>query len=127
MRWAASSTKRLAVFAYDGPCDMRKSFNTLGRLVEDMGHDVTDGSMYLFVSRNQRRAKVLWHDGTGLCLMAKRLDAGRFAAVWRRPDRRLNEAELRLFLDGARVVEHVVIQGNAPSLGRSSVGRKTGT
>jgi hypothetical protein len=31
--------------------------------------------------------KVLWFDGTGLCLWAKWLEKGRFAAVWNSPSR----------------------------------------
>jgi len=38
-------------------------------------------ALFLFVSRNRKRAKVLYFDGTGLCLLAKRLEKGRFAAV----------------------------------------------
>jgi transposase len=34
--------------------------------------------------RGTRRAKVLYFDGTGLCLLAKRLERGRFARPWER-------------------------------------------
>ncbi len=61
---------RVRVFGYPKPCDMRKSFNTLTGLVLGMGRDVTAGDVFAFVSRNRKRAKVLWHEGTGLCLLA---------------------------------------------------------
>ena len=63
------------MFGYPGPCDMRKSFNTLAGLVLEMGHELADGDVFAFVSRNRKRAKVLWYDGTGLCLLANYLDS----------------------------------------------------
>ncbi len=99
-------TGRNRVFAYDGPCDMRKSFNTLSGLVFSMGHEVAEGDVFLFVARNRKRAKVLWYDGTGLCLLAKRLDQGLFAVLWDEgPDTaQLTMNELGLFLEGCKVV-----------------------
>lgn len=97
---------RTRVFAYGAACDMRKSFNTLAGLVGAMGHDVAKGAVFLFVARNRKRAKVLWYDGTGLCLLAKRLDSGRFAAVWENAggESELTMSELALFLEGCQVV-----------------------
>lgn len=90
------------VFAYPEPCDMRKSFNTLSALVLGLKQDVLSGALFVFVARNRKRAKVLYYDGTGLCLLAKRLDQGTFAPLWKRDA--LTESELRLFLDGSKFV-----------------------
>lgn len=96
------------VYAYAGPVDMRKGYDSLAALVEqDLGRDVLSGELFLFVARNRVRAKVLVFDGSGLCLLAKRLEKGRFACLWR--DRRggtlrLSRAELGLFLEGSQVV-----------------------
>ena len=50
----------VAVYVFTEPCDMRKSFNTLGAVVEQsMKQDLTSGDLFLFVSRDRRRAKVL--------------------------------------------------------------------
>lgn len=97
---------RMRAFAYAAPCDMRKSFNTLSGLVMSMGHELTAGDVFLFVSRNRKRAKVLWYDGTGLCLLAKRLDQGCFASLWREDaaEVELSVNELRLFIEGSRAV-----------------------
>ena len=99
----------VSVYAYDEPCDMRKSYNTLGALVEQsMKLELTDGDLFLFVSRNRKRAKVLYFDGTGLCLFAKRLDQGRFAAPWKRHHQRgkleLTLSELSLLIEGSEAV-----------------------
>jgi transposase len=76
------SARQVSVYACAEPIDMRKSFDTLAALVkETLEQDLLSGSLFLFVSRNRKRAKVLYFDGTGLCLFAKRLEKGTFAAV----------------------------------------------
>ena len=94
------------VYLCASACDMRKSFLTLSGLVAAMGHSITAGDVFLFVGKNKRRAKVLWHDGTGLCLLGKRLDQGRFAALWNSEagDVELTMSELRLLLEGCQLV-----------------------
>jgi transposase len=98
--------RRTRVFAYATPCDMRKSYNSLSGLVMAMGHEVVAGDVFLFVGRTRKRAKVIWYDGTGLCLLAKRLDQGRFASPWvqGRHELELTMSELSLFLEGCEVV-----------------------
>ena len=57
-----------------------KDFDGLSALVAgELGRDPLGGDLFLFVSRNRIRAKVLHWDGTGLCLYAKRLEKGKFA------------------------------------------------
>lgn len=101
----------VAVYAYAEPVDMRKSFNTLGALVtQELRQDLLAGDLFLFVSRNRKRAKVLYFDGTGLCLFAKRMEKGRFAAVWKRAKRRSFEmtlSELALFIEGSEALGRV--------------------
>lgn len=96
------------VFAYVGPVDMRKGYDSLAALVEqDLQRNVLSGDLFLFVARNRVRAKVLVFDGSGLCLLAKRLEKGRFACLWRGRrggSLRLSRAELGLFLEGSQVV-----------------------
>jgi len=104
------SVRQIAVFAYGEPVDMRKSFNTLSALVVALGRDVLSGHCFLFVSRDRKRAKVLYFDGTGLCLLAKRLDKGRFAAVYERARNgavQLTLPELALFIEGSAAVGRV--------------------
>jgi transposase len=96
------------VFAHAVPTDLRKGFDGLAALVsEQLGRVATSGDYYLFVSRDRVRAKVLFWDGTGLCVYAKRLEQGRFAALWSRVKDgqvELSEAELALFLEGCREI-----------------------
>ena len=101
-------TRQVSVHAFAAPADMRKSFDTLSLLVtQGLGRDVLSGDLFLFVSRNRRRAKVLYWDGTGLCVFAKRLEKGRFAAPWERGNGeglRLTVSELALLLEGSEIV-----------------------
>ena len=96
------STRAIRVFAYTGPVDMRKGFDSLyGLVLSELGCDPLSGDLYLFVSRNRQRAKVLLWDGTGMCLYAKRLERGRFARLRGEGSRReLTVSELALFLEG---------------------------
>ncbi len=102
------STRRLTVHAFGAPCDMRKSFDTLSALVvEQMRLELLSGDVFLFVGRDRKRAKALFWDGTGLCVYAKRLEKGRFAAPWKRADGpvvKLTMSELALFLEGSELV-----------------------
>lgn len=99
------ATGRRPVFAAAQPTDLRKSYDTLAHLVKaELGHDPVSGAMFLFVNRACTRAKVLWWDGTGLCILQKRLERGRFAAPWKRARDgvvRITENELNLFIEGS--------------------------
>ena len=101
-------TRAVRVFAYGAPVDLRKGFNGLSALVEqEMKHKLLDGDVYLFLGRKPRRAKVLYFDGTGLCLLAKRLERGRFARPWERSVGgvvSLTLSELALFLEGSDLI-----------------------
>jgi transposase len=98
-------SRGLSVFAFTEAVDMRKSFNTLSALVEtQMKRDVLTGDLFLFVSADCKRAKVLYFDGTGLCLLSKRLEKGKFVALWKRKrdgGMELSLSELALFIEGS--------------------------
>lgn len=69
--------------------------------------DPLSGDLFLFVSRNRKRAKVLLWDGTGLCVYAKRLEQGSFTALWdlgADEAARLTMSELQLFLEGTNLL-----------------------
>ena len=105
--------RAVRVFAHAAPTDLRKGYDGLSALVrESLWRDPTSGDLYLFVSRNRKRAKVLLWDGTGLCLYAKRLEKGKFSKLWAGADRttiELTMSELSLFLEGSRLVGKVAV------------------
>ncbi len=78
-------SRRVRVFAYTRPVDMRKQYDGLYALVvAELKADPLSGDLFLFTNRRRTRAKVLLWDGTGLCLYQKRLERGRFASLWLR-------------------------------------------
>ena len=59
------------------PVDFRKGFDGLtGIVTTALGHNVTDGSLFLFVNRKQDRIKALWWETGGLTLWYRRLEQG---------------------------------------------------
>lgn len=64
-----------------GRTDMRKGFDGLAAHVQQaLRDDPFGGQLFVFRGRRGDLLKVLWWDGQGLCLFAKRLEKGRF--VW---------------------------------------------
>lgn len=62
------------VFVASSPVDFRKGPESLTALVRDSGADPFCGALYVFRSKRADRVKIVWWDGSGLCLFAKRLD-----------------------------------------------------
>ena len=101
-------TSQTAIYAWCEPTDMRRGFEGLSAMVRNgMGRDPLDGSLFLFTNRRRTHAKVLHFDGSGLCVFAKRIEKGRFAALWKIAKHdmiHLTKAELDLFLSGSHLV-----------------------
>ncbi len=89
---------------------MHKSFDGLLAAARQLlGRNPLEGDMFLFVARNRQQARVLFWDGTGLVVYAKRLERGRFNAPWdgeRDKPWCLTTSELDLFLEGSSLVGH---------------------
>jgi transposase len=61
------------------PCDLRKSFDTLSTVVrEQLREDPLSRKLFVFLNRNADRVKMLYWDGSGLWILMKRLERGRF-------------------------------------------------
>lgn len=85
-----------------GVTDMRKSFDGLAALVQlTLSEDPFSGQLFVFRGRRGDRIKILWWDGDGLCLFAKRLEQGYF--VWPQASSgsvSLTSAQLSMLLEG---------------------------
>jgi transposase len=67
-----------------GHTDMRRGMNSLALLVQEaFKRDPHAGDLYVFRGRNGKLLKILWHDGLGMSLDAKRLERGKF--IWPSP------------------------------------------
>lgn len=62
-----------------GRTDMRKGINSLIGIVKDqMGADVRNGDVFIFIGSNRRLMKPLHAEDGGMVMYVKRLEAGRF-------------------------------------------------
>lgn len=68
------------IFLHSEPVDMRKSFEGLGRLVEEtFDEELVSGAYFAFINRSRDRIKVLYWDADGLAIWYKRLEKGSFS------------------------------------------------
>jgi transposase len=92
------------VYLAAGDTDLRKSFEGLSGLVrEKLKADPLSGHLFVFCNPRRTRLKLLFWDGSGLWVCAKRLERGRFTWPERRAEAasvKLKPAELALLLGG---------------------------
>jgi len=93
---------RVRVMVATRPVDFRKGMDGLAGLVKDqLRADPFGGVIWVFRSKRADRVKLIWWDGTGLCLFAKRLEDGDFR--WPKLTdgvMRLSAAQLSALLEG---------------------------
>ena len=69
----------LRIYLAVEPVDMRKQFNGLWSLAEEkLQENPRGGAVFVFVNKDRDRLKMLYFDGTGPWVFAKRLEKGRF-------------------------------------------------
>ena len=90
------------VWLATGATDMRRGMNGLTLQVQEaLGRDPYAGDLFVFRGRRGNLIKVLWHDGLGTSLYAKRLERGRF--IWPSPAdgvAAVSSAQLGYLLEG---------------------------
>jgi transposase len=89
------------VYVATRPVDFRKGPDGLVALVRDTGADPFSGALYVFRAKRADRVKIVWWDGSGLCLFAKRLDEDKFR--WPRVENgviRLAAPQLMALIEG---------------------------
>ena len=95
-------TGAVKVMVATKPVDFRKGAEGLAALVrETMGADPFSGAVYVFRAKRADRVKLVYFDGTGVCLLAKRLEDGKFC--WPAITDgvvRLSAAQLQALLEG---------------------------
>ena len=92
----------MRVWLAGGVTDMRRGMHSLSlQIQQGLGRDAARGDLFVFRGRRGDLIKVLWHDGLGLSLYAKRLERGRF--IWPAPASgavAISAAQLSYLLDG---------------------------
>ena len=103
-------TGAVRVMVATKPVDFRKGAEGLAALVREvMKTDPFSGAVYVFRAKRADRVKLIFWDGTGVCLFAKRLEDGKFR--WPKVQdgiMRLSAAQLSALIEGldwARVHE----------------------
>lgn len=93
------------IFVALAPVDMRQGFNGLcNRVQGELGQDPFQGHLYVFSNRRRDRVKILYFDGSGLWVCAKRLEANVFS--WPKAEGStvgFSSAELAALLSGLEV------------------------
>jgi transposase len=85
-----------------GLTDLRRGFVGLSAMVQTaLEQNPFNGHVFVFRGKRGDLIKLLWFDGDGLCLFAKRLERGRF--IWPKVDQgtiALTRAQLSMLLEG---------------------------
>lgn len=67
------------VFVGLDPIDLRWSFDRLSGVVHDrIGRDARSAALFVFFGKRRTALKVIFYDGTGFCILYKRLDKGTY-------------------------------------------------
>ncbi len=96
----------LKIFVALEPCDMRKSFNGLFALASaHLEYQRLEcDTIFVFTNKRYNRIKLIYFDGTGLWVAAKRLEKGRFS--WPKASQsgqqkiKLQSEALQMLIDG---------------------------
>lgn len=99
-----SFNRRTKVYVSREFTDMRASYDTLFEKTKDvLKQDPYSGHLFLFINRHRTSIKCLFYDGTGLVIIAKRLERGLFSKInpFLRGEIVLTAAEFALYFEGA--------------------------
>lgn len=106
-----SFNRRTHVYVFKGPTDMRASYDTLFLKVRDtLKQDPFSGHLFVFLNARRTSCKCLYYDGTGLVIIAKRLERRLFAKInpYQKDDIVLTQAEFSLFFEGADLTKRFI-------------------
>lgn len=118
-------TKGLRIFIYQEIIDMRCGFEKLSHFVRDkMCSSLNQGHLYLFFGKNRRRLKAIYFDGTGLVLLNKKIERGRFMHRLELHDiQEINLSEFKQIFSGGLIVRSKVDRSFVTQVGPSSLPR----
>ncbi len=94
----------LKVFVYSEYIDLRGGFDKLTMLVrEKLGRKLVDGDLFLFFGNDRKKCKAICYDGTGVVLICKRIERGRFMRLEDLEEKEITVEELDWLLRGSIV------------------------
>ena len=105
-----SFNRRTRIFVSKVPTDMRASYDTLFSKVKSvLNQDPWSGHLFVFMNSRRTSIKCLYYDGTGLVIVAKRMEEGLFSRI--NPmlgEIVLTAAEFVLFFEGANLEKRFI-------------------
>jgi transposase len=91
----------LRVFVFSESIDLRAGFDRLSSLVrEKMNAKLVDGDLFVFFGRSRTKVKLICYDGTGVVLINKHLERGKFMNLLDLEDKEITSEELDSLLRG---------------------------
>ena len=99
-----SFNRRTKIFVAKEATDMRASYDTLFcKAKAVLNQDPFSGHLFVFMNSKRTSIKCLYYDGTGLVIVAKRMEKGLFCRInpYHREEIVLTQAEFALFFEGA--------------------------
>lgn len=113
-----SFNRRTKVFVCKEPTDMRASYDTLFAKAKGvLSQDPFSGHLFVFINSRRTSIKCLFYDGTGLVIIAKRMERGLFSRInpMYRGEVVMTAAEFALFFEGADLERRFISRpGSAP-------------
>jgi transposase len=103
--------RRTNIYVAKGPTDMRASYDTLALKARDiLRQDPFSGHLFVFLNARRTSCKCLYYDGTGLVIIAKRLEKGLFSKInpYLSEEIVLTQAEFNLFFEGADLTKRFI-------------------
>lgn len=91
---------QVRLFICGHPVSMRKSFEGLSALVEQLfPEELLSGAFFVFLNKRKDHMKVLFWDNDGLAIWFKRLEKGSFAWKWGQ-ESKIDRREFLMLLEG---------------------------
>ena len=103
--------RRTKIFISKKATDMRSSYDSLFDKVKNvLEKDPFSGHLFVFINKRRTSCKCLYYDGTGIVIVAKRLEQGLFTKInpFYKGDVVLTQAEFNLFFEGADINKRFV-------------------
>lgn len=114
--------ENIKIFVYKDAIDMRAGFERLHSFcVHHMGAKMNEGNAYVFFGKNRSRMKLLFYDGSGLVVVAKRIERNKFMSLSDLLGRNeISTDELRLIFHGG-VIHRPIFGKEADDVERQAV------
>lgn len=105
------TNRRTHYYICKSPTDMRASYDSLFQKVKSIiKKNPFSGHVFVFINKSRTSIKALYYDGTGLVILSKRMEKGRFMKInpFYKKQIKLTQAEFNLFFEGANLEKRFV-------------------